>query len=208
MGDLGLENIEDLPSVVGHARIAITPLTFLIRFQDGDGVGSMSGTCAAGLLAVKVGQSGGLRALGRDQDGVTHGVKVRLSLHVQTSSEQPVLSAHILHIAVDHGVDAFMFRLLSHRPSRLVRGFLFLLGGLTGKQIIIVRHALSLLLSSDPPLWERFMLDRLLSPSIPSGFLLRPLFLLRPYLLRCSTDRRTEALQQIRGIQIIDLFKL
>ena len=206
LGGPGLGNVKDLPNIVGHAHAAIVPLVLLARFQDGDSIGSMSDIHAAGLPAVKVGQSGGLRALGRDQDGVAHGVEVKPGLHIQVGLEQPALSAHILHIAVDHGVDALTFRLLSRRPSRLVKGLLLLLGGLAGKQIIIVRHTLSLLF--DFLFRGCFVLEGLLPPSVLSDFLLRPLFLLRPYLLQCLTDRRTGALQRIRDTRLGGLFEL
>ena len=183
LGGPGLGNVKDLPNIVGHAHAAIVPLVLLTRFQDGDGVGSMSDIHAAGLPTVEVGQFGSLWALGRDQDGVAHGVEVKPSLHIQVGLEQPALFAHILHIAVDHGVDALTLRLFSRRPSRLVKGLLLLLGGLAGKQIIIVRHTLSLLLLFDFLFWGCSVLEGLLPPSVLSGFLLRPLFLLCPYLL-------------------------
>ena len=69
--------------IVGHAHATIVPLILLARFQDGDGVRSPPDIHASGLPAVEVGQSGGLRALGRDQDGVAHGVEIKACLHIQ-----------------------------------------------------------------------------------------------------------------------------
>ena len=183
LGGPGLGNVKDLPHIVGHAHAAIVPLVLLTRFQNGDSIRSSPDIHAVGFPAIEVGQFGGLRALGRDQDGVAHGVEVKPGLHIQVGLEQPALSAHILHIAVDHGVDALTLRLFSRRPNRLVKGLLLLLGGLAGKQIIIVRHTLSLLLLFDFLFWGCSVLEGLLPPSVLSGFLLRPLFLLCPYLL-------------------------
>ena len=208
LGGPGLGNVKDLPHIVGHAHAAIVPLVLLTRFQNGDSIRSSPDIHAVGFPTVEVGQFGGLRALGRDQDGVAHGVEVKPGLHIQVGLEQPALSAHILHIAVDHGVDALALRLLSRRPNRLVKGLLLLLGGLAGKQIIIVRHTLPLLLLFDFLFWGCFVLDRLLPPSVLSGFLLRPLLLLRLDLLQCLTDRGTGALQRIRDTRLGGLFGL
>ena len=136
----GLRNIKDLFHIVGHARASVVLSVLLARFQDGDGVLEPLDVHAVGLPGVEVGQLGGLRALGGDQDGVAHGVEVKPGLHIQIGPEHTAVHPHVVNIVVDHGVDALALRLLFRRPCVLVKRRLLLRGGLLGKQIIIIRH--------------------------------------------------------------------
>ena len=125
--------------------------------------------------------------------------------------QQPALPTHILRIAVDHGVDALTLRLFSRLPNRLVKGLFLLLDGLAGKQIIIVRHTLSLLLLPDFFVFlfgRSFVSGRLLPPDILLGSILHPLLLFRPDLLQRLTNGRAGTLHRIRDTRIVGLFGL